>query len=201
MSTAGVSKRSVLMCIMGLGFHQVQKALAPWGYFPIQRFFKLSGRAGRMPLWARFIFSADPSLGLQRGQGSQTYQHESPQTRYKGTHCADLSRHLPLMALPAALSSPLWKPLHKLASFSPDNQVQRWILFSSFFVLVYKPFSSEDSALSLPWFRVWSLLWNAGRLTFWEPAKPLDEFLCLKGGLPGTGGGGIVCSWSIDPMS
>lgn len=126
-NTAGLSKQSVLICILGLGLRQVQKALAPRGYFPIQGFFKLSSGAGRRPLQTRLFFLADPSLRFQGGQGSQTYKHEAPQTAYRA----------PIVWISGAASadsfticalSPLWKPLCVSAAFSPDNGVQRWTL-------------------------------------------------------------------------
>lgn len=98
-------------------------------------------------LRARLFFLADPSLGLQGGQRSQTHKHEGPPTAHKGTHCADLRPWHPLMALPSAHFGPLWKPPHESASLSPDNRVQRWRLPSSLSVSVYKLFSFRDSSL------------------------------------------------------
>ena len=90
------------MCILGPGLRQVQKALAPRGYFPIQGFFKLSSGAGRRPLQTRLFFLADPSLGFQGAQGSLTYKHKVPQTAHRAPIVRISGARPPLTALPSA---------------------------------------------------------------------------------------------------
>lgn len=79
-----------------------------------------------MPPRARLFFLADPSAGLQRGQGSQTYTPQSPQTAHKGTVVRVSGTASPAGFTIRALPSPL--ETSSGASFSADNRVQRQTL-------------------------------------------------------------------------
>lgn len=82
-NTAGLSKQSVLMCILGLGLHQSAESLGSlrlFSYPSVFQTFKWSWRNADM---SQVIFLSRPQFRISGGQVSQTYKHKSPQTAHR----------------------------------------------------------------------------------------------------------------------
>lgn len=85
---------------------------------------------------SQVIFLSRPQLGVTGGMGvANIYTHRSP-NRAQGHRSADRGHLLPLMVLPSALFTLLWKPLHEPASLQTTKSRERLSLPLSLYLSI-----------------------------------------------------------------
>lgn len=85
---------------------------------------------------SQVIFLSGPQLGVTGGTGVATiYTPRSPNSA-QGHHSADGGLRLPLMVLPSALFTLLWKPLHEPASLQTTKSRERLSLPLSLYLSI-----------------------------------------------------------------